>query len=69
MIAAFEEDAGKQVELVHYSQAELPEAVAAAIVSGKPPDVAFGGWLAEYIPKWAVDDRLVGPFGHRRQLF
>jgi multiple sugar transport system substrate-binding protein len=59
VIAAFEEDAGKQVELVHYPQAELPEAVAAAIDAGKPPDVAFGGWLAEYIPKWAFDDRLV----------
>jgi ABC-type glycerol-3-phosphate transport system substrate-binding protein len=54
VIAAFEEDTGEQVELVHHSQAELPEAIAAAIDAGKPPDVAFGLWLADYIPQWAT---------------
>ena len=58
VIAAFEESVGKQVELVRYPQAELPEAVVAAIEAGKLPDVAFGAWIPEYIPKWALDGRL-----------
>ena len=41
-IAAFEQDSGKQVELVFYPQAELPDRIEAAIEAGQPPDFAFG---------------------------
>ena len=42
IIAAFEHGTGKQVELVFYSQEELPEKLKAALEIGRPPDFAFG---------------------------
>ena len=42
IIAVFEQDTGKQIDLVHYSNAELPERIVAALKVGHPPDVAFG---------------------------
>jgi multiple sugar transport system substrate-binding protein len=59
IIAAFQQDSGKQVELVFYPQAELAEAIAAALEASKPPDFAFGGLLGDYVAEWAFDDRLV----------
>ncbi len=41
-IAAFEQGSGKQVELVFYEQAELPDKIEAALEAGQPPDFAFG---------------------------
>ena len=59
VIAAFEQQTGKQVELVLSQQAELPDKLEAAIKAGQPPDFTFGFWLDTYIPKWAFEDRLV----------
>jgi multiple sugar transport system substrate-binding protein len=59
IIAAFEQDTGKQVELVHYSNEELPQRLVAALEADRPPDLAFGLWLSEYSAKWAFEDRLV----------
>ena len=42
IIAAFEQDSGKQVELVFHEQDDLPDKVAAALAAGQPPDFAFG---------------------------
>jgi multiple sugar transport system substrate-binding protein len=70
IIAAFEHGTGKQVELVSYSQEELPEKLKAALEIGRPPDFAFGGLLNDYIAEWALNDRLidltdtVGPFSN-----
>ena len=58
IIAAFEQESGKQVELVQYSQADLPDALDAAREVNQPPDFTFGFWLDTYIPKWAFEDRL-----------
>jgi multiple sugar transport system substrate-binding protein len=58
IIAAFEQDSGKQVELVFHEQAELPEKLKAALEAGQPPDFAFGTH-GRYITEWAFDDRLV----------
>ena len=58
-IAAFEQDSGKQVELVFYPQADLTDKILAAFAAGEPPDFAFGMWIADYIGQWAFDDRLV----------
>jgi multiple sugar transport system substrate-binding protein len=59
IVAAFEQDTGKQVELALYSLEELPSRVTAALEAGRPPDFAFGGLLGDYIGEWAFDDRLV----------
>jgi multiple sugar transport system substrate-binding protein len=59
VIAAFEQESGKEVELVLQPQAELPDKLEAALKADRPPDFTFGLWLDTYIPKWALDDRLV----------
>ena len=59
IIAAFEQKTGKQVELVLQPQAELPDKLEAALEADQPPDFTFGLWLDTYIPKWALEDRLV----------
>jgi multiple sugar transport system substrate-binding protein len=70
IIAAFEQETGKQVELVTFPQDDLPGAIEAAFAAGTPPDIAFGYNLPEYIGPWAFDDRLVdlsdaiGPFSN-----
>ena len=58
-IAAFEQGSGKQVELVFYEQAELPEKLKTALEAGQPPDFAFGTRVGRYITEWEFDDRLV----------
>ena len=42
IVAAFEQDTGKQVELVFHSESEHPKAIVAALEAGQPPDFAFG---------------------------
>ena len=60
IIAAFEQGSGKQVEFAFYPQAELPDAIAAALEAGQPPDFAFGlRTFSNSISQWAFDDRLV----------
>ena len=59
IIAAFEQKTGKPVELAFYPPAELPDKIVAALDAGRPPDFAYGGWLDTYIPRWALEDRLV----------
>ena len=72
IIAAFEQETGKQVELVFHPQAELPARSWRRSRPASPPDFAFGFWLATYIPKWALEDRLVDltdAVGHFSDLF
>jgi multiple sugar transport system substrate-binding protein len=72
MVAAFEQARGKRVELVFQTQAEHPGKIMAALEAGRPPDFAFGGWLPEYVPQWALDGRLVDltdAVGPRRDMF
>jgi multiple sugar transport system substrate-binding protein len=58
IIAAFEQSTGKQVELVFLDEVEHPDAIAAALDAGEPPDFAFGLEIAAYISQWAYQDRL-----------
>jgi multiple sugar transport system substrate-binding protein len=72
IIAAFEQDTGKQVELVSYSLDELPGKLEAALEAGKPPDFAFGILIDLSMSRWAFDDRLVDltdAIGHFADLF
>jgi multiple sugar transport system substrate-binding protein len=72
IIAAFEQETGKKVELVFHPESEHPEAIAAALEAGQPPDFAFGFFLDYHIGPWAFDDRLVDlsdAIGHDADLF
>ena len=42
IVAAFEQESGKQVELVFQQQEEFPQKIMAALEAGAPPDFAFG---------------------------
>ena len=42
IIAAFEQETGKQVEVAFYREMELPARIVAALEAGRPPDFAFG---------------------------
>jgi multiple sugar transport system substrate-binding protein len=72
IIAAFEQESGKQVELVIRPMEELPDKIAAALEGGQPPDFAFGFWLDTSAPQWALEGRLVDlsdAIGHFSDLF
>jgi multiple sugar transport system substrate-binding protein len=71
-IAAFEQETGKQVDLVYFPLTELPDKVEAALKAGQPPDFAFGLLLYQHVAQWAFDDRLVNlsdAVGHFSDLF
>ena len=59
IIAAFEQETGKTVELVLYPQNELPAKVLAAIEIGRPPDFLYGSRTSPYNGEWAYEGRLV----------
>jgi multiple sugar transport system substrate-binding protein len=59
IIAAFEQDTSKQIELVFYSNEELPDALEAALGTGQPPDFAFGYRVFNRLSEWAYEDRLI----------
>jgi multiple sugar transport system substrate-binding protein len=72
IVAAFEQNTGKQVELVFHPGDDLPEAIKAALEASAPPDFAFGYYLDYNIGPWASDDRLVDlsdAIGHFDDLF
>jgi multiple sugar transport system substrate-binding protein len=72
IIAAFEHETGKQVELVLHPLDKHPEDIVAALKGGQPPDFAFGFLLLNYLGQWAFDDRLVDlsdAIGHFSDLF
>ena len=58
VIAAFEQESGKQVELSIVPMMEQPATIEAALEAGRPPDFAFGFEIKTYIPRWALEDRL-----------
>jgi multiple sugar transport system substrate-binding protein len=72
IIAAFERETGKEVELVLHPLDKHPEDIVAALEVGQPPDLAFGFLLLNYSGQWAFDDRLVElseAIGHFSDLF
>ena len=68
IIAAFEQNTGKQVELVLPSQDDMEAKLLAAVEAGQPPDFLFGTNTRLLLRQWAYDGRLVdlsdvvGPF-------
>jgi multiple sugar transport system substrate-binding protein len=72
IIATFEQDSGKQVELVLLGLTEFEDKLRTAIEAGRPPDIAFGVAIGDRIPEWAFHDRLVDLtdiVGHFSDLF
>ena len=72
IIAAFEQETGKQVELDFYPIIEVQDKAQAALEAGKPPDFLFGFFGSRRIPQWAYEDRLVdlkGVLGPLLDLF
>jgi multiple sugar transport system substrate-binding protein len=72
IVAAFEQETGKQVDLVFQQQVELPQKILAALDAGHPPDFVFGIWIIENVGEWAFDDRLADlsdAVGHFSDLF
>ena len=59
IIAAFEQETGKQVELDQPSQEDIEAKVLAAVEAGQPPDFLFGTATDYYYGQWAYEDRLV----------
>ena len=70
IIAAFEQDTGKQVELVFHPEEEHPNGDRGG-AGGRPAARLRLRLLAHRTTsrQWAFDDRLVGPLGRRRPLF
>jgi multiple sugar transport system substrate-binding protein len=72
IIAAFEQETGKQVELLQPTQDEMSDKIEGALATGRPPDFAYGLLLQNYDDQWAYDDRLVDlrdALGHFSNLF
>ncbi|MGH9173765.1 MAG: extracellular solute-binding protein, partial [Vicinamibacterales bacterium] len=60
IVAAFEQDSGKQVELVLGAQEELVANLVAALEAGRPtPDFIFTVISIQHYEQWAYEGRLV----------
>ena len=73
IVAAFEQQTGKKVELVLQPQDEHLEKIVAALAAGRPPDFLWGfGGIEAFADQWAYEDRLVDldqTLGSLRELF
>jgi multiple sugar transport system substrate-binding protein len=72
IVAAFEQDTGKEVELVQPEQAEIQQRAEAALAARQPPDFLFSSLSQRWIPRWAHEDRctnLEGVLGPALGLF
>jgi multiple sugar transport system substrate-binding protein len=58
-VATFEQDTGKQVELVQPAEDEIMKQAATALQAGTPPDFLFSARIENSAARWAYDDRLV----------
>jgi multiple sugar transport system substrate-binding protein len=59
IIAAFEQDSRKQVELVLPPYEDVPDEIEAALEAGQPPDFLFSTASERWVAEWAYQDRLV----------
>ena len=58
IVTAFEQETGKQVELVQYGQGEIMKQAERALQAGAPPDFLFSTVIQAGIARWAYEDRL-----------
>ena len=69
IIAAFEQETGKQVELIQPAQGETIQKAQAALASGQPPDFLFGITAGLPAAQWAYEHRLVDLEGALNPVF
>jgi multiple sugar transport system substrate-binding protein len=58
IVAAYEQERGKNVELTFYSQDEVTDKALAALKAGDAPDVFLSFGASALFPQWALDDVL-----------
>jgi multiple sugar transport system substrate-binding protein len=59
IVAAFERETGKQVELVQPAQDEIVKRAASALQAGAPPDFLFSSVIETSAARWAYEGRVV----------
>jgi multiple sugar transport system substrate-binding protein len=59
LIAAFEEETGKEVEIIFQPEEETWDNAEAAFELGQPPDFLWGPLSFYWVPEWASEGRLV----------
>jgi multiple sugar transport system substrate-binding protein len=59
IIAAFEQQTGKRIDLVQPTQDEMFDRAPTALETGEPPDFVLGTRFGSYISEWAYNDRLL----------
>jgi ABC-type glycerol-3-phosphate transport system substrate-binding protein len=68
IIAAFEQETGKHVELVQPAMGEMFNQANAALKAGSPPDFLYSLISGQWTAKWAYDDRLADLEGFLRPV-
>jgi multiple sugar transport system substrate-binding protein len=58
VIAAFEQDTGKKIELVSPPYEEVQDQIQAALAARQPPDFLFSTASERWAAEWAYEDRL-----------
>ena len=58
IVAAYQQETGKAVELTLYPQDDLAPKVVSRVDAGEPPDLLMGLGMS-YLPNWALDDVVV----------
>jgi multiple sugar transport system substrate-binding protein len=72
IVAAFEQETGKEVELVQPAQDEIFEKARVALEAGQPPDFLFSTVSEKWAAQWAYEGRLAdleGALGPALDLF
>jgi multiple sugar transport system substrate-binding protein len=72
IVAAFEQETGKDVELAQPSMDEVFSKAEAALEAGQPPDFLWGLLDEQWAPRWAYEDKLAdleGALGPVLDLF
>ena len=59
IVAAFEQETGKQVELILPAQNQVFDSVQTALAAGQPPDFLYSTVSDTWAGQWAYDNRLV----------
>jgi multiple sugar transport system substrate-binding protein len=68
IVAAFEQESGKKVELVQPAMDEMFDQANAALEAGSPPDFLYSLISGQWTAKWAYDDRLADLEGFLRPV-
>jgi multiple sugar transport system substrate-binding protein len=68
IVSAFEQETGKDVELILLPDIEIQDKAQVELEAGQPPDFLFAFNSGRVVPRWAYEDRLVDLAGSLRPL-